>query len=261
MKKITFDRAIFLDSSNVKEIEKWNQTGMIDGVTTNQSIMLKDGITLKQLVPTIKKICSIMKGKPVSIELSDSTASIAEMVKEAKKYRSLADNLVVKVPIIPGDVKSLLVIKQLGDLKIPVNITAMMTYEQMIMAALVSRNHPAPSFISLFWARSMEDHTKYRTNAEFLKTHEIMGMGSDLNSHPAKITAAVNTFLKEGGYNNPKIIVGSIRNAAQVGEAFAAGAHVVTVQPATLEAMLFSQRTVETNADFDKAWQALKKQS
>ena len=57
--KITYNRSIFLDSSNVKEIEKWNATGVIDGITTNQSIMLKDGLTLKQVIPTIKTIAKI----------------------------------------------------------------------------------------------------------------------------------------------------------------------------------------------------------
>lgn len=261
MKKLTFDRSIFLDSSSIKEIEKWNATGIIDGVTTNQSIMLKDGLKLKQLTATIKTICTIMKGKPVSIELSDSSASVEEMISEAKKYRTIANNIIVKVPIIPGDVKCLIVIKKLGDLKIPVNITAMMNFEQLTIAALACRNHPAPSFISLFWARSLEDYQKNRTNPEFMKEHEIVGPPTDVNSHPAKITAAIDSFLKNGGYSNPKLIVGSIRNASQIGEAFAAGANIVTIQPATLEAMLYSKRSVETNADFDKAWQTLKKQS
>ncbi len=258
MKKLDFNRSIFLDSSSIKEIEKWSKTGIIDGVTTNQSIMLKDGITLKQLKPTIKAICKIMKGKPVSIELSDSTASVEEMISEAKKYRELGDNIVVKVPLIPGDIKSLIVIKKLGDLKIPVNVTAMMTYEQLVIAALAIRNHPSPSFISLFWARSIEDHQKYRSDKEFIKNNEIMGIPAEVNSHPSKITQAIVEFLEKGGYSVPKLVVGSIRNVGQIGDAFAAGANIVTIQPATLEAKLFSQRTIETNADFDKAWQTLK---
>ena len=261
MKKINFDRSIFLDSSNIKEIEKWNNTGIIDGVTTNQSIMLKDGLNLKDLKITIKRICQIMKGKPVSIELTDSGATVEEMIIEAKKYREIANNIVIKVPIIPSSLKSLQVVKRLGDLKIPVNVTAIMTFEQLLVATLAIRNHPFPSFVSLFWARSIEDHQKYRTNKEFLNAHEVLGQESDVNSTPAKTTVAINEFLKNGGYNNPKLIIGSIRNVSQIGEAFAAGANIVTIQPATLEAMLFSQRTIETNIDFDKAWQTLKKQS
>ncbi|KKR32417.1 MAG: putative transaldolase [Parcubacteria group bacterium GW2011_GWF2_39_8b] len=260
MKKIDYNRSIFLDSSSVKEIEKWNATGIIDGVTTNQSIMLKDGLTLKQVIPTIKKICKIMNDKPVSIELTDSTASIEQMVSEAKKYRQIARNIIVKVPMIPSDIKCLNVIKKLGDLKIPVNVTAMMNFEQLVIASLAIRNHPTPSFVSLFWARSIEDQEKYRTSNEFQKNHPILGQLTDVNSHPAKITEGLINFLKSGGYDIPKLIVGSIRNVSQIGQAFAAGANIVTIQPAVLQAMLYSQRTIETNADFDASWQALKKQ-
>jgi transaldolase len=260
MKKNNYDRSIFLDSSSIKEIEKWNATGIIDGVTTNQSIMLKDGLTLKQVVPTIKTICKIMNGKPVSIELTDSTASFEQMISEAKRYRQIAKNVVVKVPMIPNNIKCLNVIKKLGDLKIPVNITAMMNFEQLLVASLAIRNHPSPSFISLFWARSIEDYQKYSTNNQFQKDHPVMGPANEVNSHPSKIVEALMSFLKKGGYDIPKLIVGSIRNVSQVGEAFASGAHIVTIQPHVLEAMLYSQRTVETNIDFDTAWQALKKQ-
>lgn|SRR3989338_5247983 len=260
-RKLNFNRSFFLDSSSLKEVEKWNSTGIIDGVTTNQSIMLKDGLTLKQLKPTIQSICKIMKGKPVSIELSDSKATFEEMVSEAKKYRELASNVVVKVPMIPSDTKSLAVIKKLGDLKIPVNVTAMMTFEQLLLAVSALRNHPFPSFVSLFWARSIEDHERYRGAETFVKGHDIMGPESKVNSHPAKIVFAIEEYLKAGGYDNPKLIVGSIRNVSQVGESFASGANIVTVSPAILEAMQFSQRTLETNADFDKSWVALKQKS
>lgn len=257
MKKPDYNRSIFLDSSNLKEIEKWNNTGIIDGITTNQSIMLKDGLNLKDLEPTIKKICKIMKGKPVSIELSDSQASIEQMVKEAKKYRKMADNVVIKVPVIPSSTKTLEVIKKLSDLKIPLNVTAIMNFEQLLTTVLALRNHPSLSFVSLFWARSLEDHEKYRTNKDFVKSNEAIGPESYVNSHPSKIVSVIMKFKEVGGYDNPKLIIGSIRNASQVGEAFASGANIVTIQPKTLETMLFSQRTVETNSDFDKAWKTL----
>ena len=87
-----------------------------------------------------------------------------------------------------------------------------------------------------------------------------MGPETYVNSHPSKIVEALMSFLKKGGYDIPKLIVGSIRNVSQVGEAFASGAHIVTIQPHVLEAMLYSQRTIETNADFDASWQTIKKQ-
>lgn len=257
MKKLDFKKSIFLDSSNVEEIRRWNATGIIDGVTTNQMIMLKDGVTPKGLFKTIKEISQIMKGKPVSIELGDSSAPIEDLIKEAKRYRAIGNNIVVKVPMVPGDVKSLLVIKKLGDLKIPVNITAMMTYEQLVMATLAIRNHPFPSFVSLFWARSIDDHHKYRTNKEFMKNFPLMGDPAEVNSHSSKITKAIIEFCEKGGYDTPRLIVGSIRNVGQIGDAFASGAHIVTITPSVLQAKLFSQRTVETNAEFDKAWKEL----
>ncbi len=257
---LQFNRSIFLDSSNIKEIEKWNSLGIIDGVTTNQTIMLKDGVKLKEVKSTIKTICKIMKGRPVSVELTDSKASVQEMVRDAQKYREIASNVVVKVPMVTSQTKSLEVVKKLFDLKIPVNITVLMTYEQLVVAALASKNHPFPSFISLFWCRSIEDHERYRTNKKFMKEHDLLGPEAEVNFHPAKITASIIEFLNKGGYNNPKLIIGSIRKVSEVAECFVAGAHIATVQPSILQEMLYSKRTEETNADLDKSWITLKSQ-
>lgn len=243
-----FRRSIFIDSSNLEEIKKWNATGTIDGVTTNQSILLKDGLNFKDFEKVIKKICLEMKRKPVSVELTDSTASLEEMISEAKRLNALAENIVVKVPLIPDTTKALEVMNSLGKLNIAVNITTMMTYEQMILAILATRHNKRSSFVSLFWARSIEDQANYRSKS---------GIESDVNSHPRDIVRATNDFLKEGGYENPKIIVGSIRNATQVGDAFAAGGHIVTVTPGVLNSMLFSQRALETIEQFDQDWKKL----
>lgn len=257
MQLAKFNRTIFIDSSNFEEIKKWNRVGVIDGVTTNQLIMLKDGITAKQYRGVIQKICQEMKGKPVSVELTDSTASITNMVKEAKSLNTIAKNIVVKVPLIPKTTKSLEVIAQLAKANIAVNVTTMMTFEQLVMATLATRHCKRLSFISIFWGRSIEDHQKYRSKGNFLTKHPEIGPESEINKDPKKQVAAIARFLEKGGYENPKIIVGSIRNASQVGEAFAAGAHIPTVSPATLRAMLYSKRSIETIQQFDNAWKEL----
>jgi len=254
-----FNRALFLDSSKLEEIQKWNMTGVIDGVTTNQLIMLKDGVRPKDYEKTIKVICKEMKGKPVSVELSDSTASAEEMIKEAKRINKLADNIAVKVPLIPDTTKSLYVINQLTKLNIAVNVTVMMTFEQMIMATLAMRDSKKLCFISLFWGRSEEDNVKYRSRFDYMVSHPRVGLESKVNSSPALITEATNKFLKEGGYDNIKIIVGSIRNARMVGDAYATGGHIVTITPEILMSMLYSQRSIETIAQFDQAWKELQK--
>lgn len=258
MQPSQFNRTIFVDTSNIEEIKGWNATGIIGGVTTNQSIMLKDGLNLKDFNKVVKAICKEMKNKPVSVELTDSTASIVEMIDEAKKINSLAPNIVVKVPLIPDTTKSLEVMQALISLNIAINVTTLMTFEQMIVSALALSNSKKVCFISLFWGRSTEDHIKYRSRFDFMADYKKVGLDSEVNNHPKKIVGATSVFLKEGGLDHVKIIVGSIRNATMVGDAFAAGGHIVTITPEILMAMLFSKRTIETIEQFDNDWKALK---
>lgn len=252
-----YNRSLFIDTANIEEIKRWNSTGIIDGVTTNQSIMLKDGVNVKSFDKVVKSVCKEMGKKPVSVELTDSNASVKEMIAEAKRLNALAPNIVIKVPLIPETTKSLEVIESLVSLNIAVNVTAIMTFEQMIVSTLATRNCKRPSFISLFWGRSMEDQVKYRGRFDFMADYKRVGFESTVNNDPKNIVTNTSLFLKEGGYENPKIIVGSIRTATMVGDAFAAGGHVVTITPEILISMLFSQRTKETIEQFDEAWKEL----
>ena len=86
---------IFVDSANVKEIEKWLNYGIIDGVTTNPSIMLKDGgYNLEERIRTLAKLIDPM---PLSAEVT--TNDIKEMIEQGKQLASLAHNVVVKIPV------------------------------------------------------------------------------------------------------------------------------------------------------------------
>ena len=247
-------RSLFLDSSNIDEIAKWAKTGIISGVTTNPLIMFKQGVSPKNFNRTIKKIALIMKGRPISVELSDSQMSIKDLVSEGKKLNRLATNIVVKVPMIPNSDKTLQIVAQLAKSAIRVNVTAMMTFEQMILATLAAYSCKSPSFVSLFYARSLEDHERYRSKRNFAVDHPKVGPESPVNSSPQEVLLASSDFITRGGYQKDVfIIAGSIRNAAMVGEAFAAGANIVTVTPEVLQAMTFSQRTVETLVEFDQA--------
>ena len=254
-----FNRSIFIDTSSIEEVKRWNSTGTIDGVTTNQSIMLKDGLKYKDFEKVVKLICKEMGKKPVSVEITDSNASVKEMIKEAKRMNSFASNIVVKVPLIPNTTKSLEVIQALISLDIAINVTAIMTFEQMVISALATRTCKRPSFISLFWGRSMEDQVKYRGRFDFMADYKRVGLESTVNGDPKNIVISTASFLKEGGYENPRIITGSMRTATMVGEAFAAGTHIVTITPEILISMLFSQRTKETIEQFDGDWKELQK--
>jgi transaldolase len=256
-KEYIFNRSLFIDTSNLEEIQKWNSTGVIDGVTSNQSIMLKDGVKPKDFNKLVKAICAEMKDKPVSIELSDSTASPKDMLIEAQKYAGLAENVVVKVPVIPETTKSLYVINELCKLDIALNITAIMTFEQMILTALAVRHSKKIAFLSLFWGRSIEDSASYRSRFDYMSKFPRVGLESEINAKPHNITKEIASFLNNGGYSNLKIIVGSIRTASMVGEAFAAGANICTINPDILTSMLYSQRTIETIKQFDDAWKKL----
>lgn len=254
---VPINRSIFIDSSKFEEIKRWNATGIIDGVTTNQMIMLKDGMKPRDFETVVKKICKEMKGKPVSIELTNSVVSSKIMIQEAVRLNTIAENIVIKVPLIPETTKSLEVIHELIKRNIAVNITAMMTFEQMVTAILAARYAKKTSFVSFFWGRSIEDQANYRSKVDFIHNYPKVGLGSEINTYPKNIVNETVKFLEKGYYKNPKIIVGSIRSASMVGEAFAAGSHIVTVTPDILIALLFSQRTKETIAEFDEAWKKL----
>lgn len=252
-----FSRSLFIDCANLEEVKKWNATGIIDGVTTNQFVFVRDGLRAKEVNKIIRSICTEMKDKPVCIELSDSNKSPENMLLEAKRLNAMAANIVVKVPIIPDTTKSLWIIKQLAKANIAVNATLIMTFEQMLMAILAVRLCKKTSFVSLFWGRTIEDHVKYRSRSDFMAQYPRVGMESPVNSEPKNIVTATSQFIKEGNYTNTKIIVGSIRTAAMVGESFAAGANIVTTTSEILNAMLFSKRTLETMEQFDEAWKKL----
>ena len=245
-------REIFLDSSKVDEIKKWSGLGMISGVTSNQMIMMNDGVKANELDGHVKNMCSVSPGT-VSVELTSSEAAVAEMLTEARRLRAIDPKVVVKVPIIPGSTKSLEIIAGLRRENIPVNVTAMMTWEQMRMSAEATHGFDN-AYISLFWARSLDSRESR------LKTEDkLLGADHDINSHPNKIVRATLDLLGTNGWENPKIIVGSIRSARQAGEALASGAHIVTITPKVLEAMLTDEKTTRTVKEFDEAWKQMGK--
>ena len=127
---------IFLDSANVKEIEKWLCYGIVDGVTTNPSIMLKDGIY--NIEEGVKKLAKLISPLPLSAEVT--TNDLKEMMEQAKWLASLAHNVVIKIPVENEfGAPCLGVISQLEKAGIKVNATAILSFGQLMFAA-----RPAP---------------------------------------------------------------------------------------------------------------------
>ncbi|MGP8056196.1 MAG: transaldolase family protein [Nitrososphaerales archaeon] len=210
----------FLDTASLKEIRKFARWGIADGVTTNQKIFLSEGgVDFKK---RILEICSLVNG-PVSVETTKSTVS--EILAEAKEYSSWHENVVVKVAM-HGDGRGLQVVRQLVKEKIKTNMTVMMTFNQLILAAKAGA-----TYVSLFYNRSKE-----------------------AGQNPMQIIREYVAVAKESNLS-ARLIVGSIRTPDDVALAVAAGAHVITIPASILTQMPLNKRTEETIEEFDKAWQ------
>jgi transaldolase len=211
---------IFLDTASLDECVELSKWGLADGVTTNQKIFLSEGgVDFKKRVVDI---CRVVDG-PVSVETTTNTE--AELLAEAREYASWHRRVVVKVAMT-ADGRGLKVVHKLAKEGIRTNMTLMMTYNQLIMAAKAGA-----TYVSLFYNRSKE-------------------AGED----PVKIIRDYVATAKESGLK-ARLIVGSIRTPEDVASAFAAGAHVVTIPTKILRQMPFNKRTEETREEFDKAWQ------
>lgn len=230
----------FLDSGDPELAKKWLE--VIGGITTNQMILFKkEGIF--NIPEHLGKLCQITGPNfPISVELPDSKADINEMIDLAEKYREMfPDNTVVKIPILPDDVKGLKVIAELVKRGIRTNATIGINESQLILAAEAARRFSGEgsTYISLFWARAIESN------------------GRGESRHPKDVLEATLTYLANHQLDT-KIIIGSIREPAQVIEAFSLGADIVTVPPSILEKIMHTSRAVETINEFDAAYEAVK---
>jgi len=211
---------IFLDTASLTEIEEFTKWGIADGVTTNQKIFLSEGgVDFKRRV---LDICSLVNG-PISVETTKST--VPELVAEGIEYASWHGNIVVKVAMF-GDGRGLQVVNQLARSGVKTNMTVMMTFNQLMLAAKAGA-----TYVSLFYNRSKE-----------------------AGENPVQIIRDYVSAAKEQGIP-AKLIVGSIRTPEDVATAMAAGAHVMTIPSKILKQMPFNKRSEETIVEFDKAWQ------
>lgn len=215
---------IFADTSDVNEITKWLRRGVLDGVTTNPSIMLKDGV--RDMEKTVREIAEILEGRPVSVEVT--TDDQDEMMVQARVFAQWAPNIVVKIPIITEDGQPAIeVIHALARDGVRINATAMLSFNQVIMAAKAGA-----TYLSVFAGRIADE-------------------GHD----PADVIRMASQWVERWGCG--KVLVGSIRGNLDIQRAAAAGAHVITVPPAILERAVdhkYSRETVRGfNADARRA--------
>jgi len=209
---------IFIDSASITEIEKWLAMGVIDGVTTNPSIMLKDGVYDAEA--GAKEIAALVHPRPVCVEVT--TNDLEEMITQAQRFASWAPNIVIKIPQITQDgVPCYGVIRQLETEGIKVNATVALSLGQVILAAKAGA-----TYISVFAGRVTDE-------------------GGDA---PAVIRNSVE-WLERWKYKS-KVIVGSIRSVGDVLSAATAGAHIITIPPQFLGKMADHRYTRETVRQF-----------
>ena len=208
---------IFLDSADLKQIEKYASTGLINGVTTNPSLIAKNG---SNIFDTIKKICAIIYG-PVSAEVTATDCN--SMIREAEKLSKIAKNVTIKLPLT---FEGLNACKILTDKGMETNVTLCFTPAQAILAAKAGA-----TFISPFVGR-LDD----------------IGLdGMDLIKNIKKICENYNF--------KTQILVASIRTVSHVVEAAKIGADVITIPPKIFEAMYNHPLTVSGLDMFLKDWE------
>ena len=181
----------FIDTANVEEIKKANELGLLDGVTTNPTLIAREGKDFEEL---IKEICEIVDG-PVSAEVISVEAE--GMVKEARQLAKLAGNIVVKIPMITEGMKAT---KILSRENINTNVTLVFSPLQALIAAKAGA-----TFVSPFIGR--------------LDDISSVGMG---------IVGDMVTIYENYGFKT-EVIVASIRNPVHVLDAALIGAHIATI--------------------------------
>ena len=211
---------IFLDTGNIEEIRKYHQMGIIRGVTTNPTILLRQGITggLEAIKKCTTDIAEYIDPLPLSIEVT--TNDVRDMISEAKLMATWGSNINIKVTIHGpnGETENLKVIHELeNDHDVRVNVTAMMSAQQCLLAAMAGA-----TYVSLFGGRV--NNMGYNTNNEIRKLRDL---------------------LDQFGLSS-EIIVGSTREILNIVEWLHAGAHIVTATPDLLNGMIVHPYSKET---------------
>ncbi len=206
----------FLDTANLDEIREALAWGLVDGVTTNPSLVAKEG---KEFEPLVKEIASIVDG-PVSAEVVSVTAP--EMIEEAHKLVTWAPNIVVKVPLIPEGIKAVKVLSSEG---IKTNVTLCFSPNQALLAAKAGATYISP----------------------------FVGRLDDSGWDGLELVEQILTIYDNFGFNT-EVIVASVRSPLTVAKAAALGADIATI-PFKVMQQLFKHTLTDTGlASFLADW-------
>jgi transaldolase len=212
----------FIDTANLKEIQEANELGILDGVTTNPTLMAKEGITGKNnILKHYVDICNLVEGD-VSAEVMG--IDFKSMLAEAEILAELHPNIVVKIPMIPEGIKA---IKHLSEKGIKTNCTLIFSAGQALLAAKAGATYVSP----------------------------FVGRLDDISSDGIALVAQIRMIFDNYGFET-QILAASIRNPMHIISCAEIGADVVTVPLSTLKALtkhpLTDSGLAQFISDFEK---------
>lgn len=211
---------IFLDTASIESIRRYNDMGILDGVTTNPSLLSKEKGDPRQIM---NEIVRIIKG-PVSLEVIGTDYEL--MIEEAHRLKKYGQNVVVKVPMIPAGLRAVKSLKQDG---ISTNVTLVFSSNQAILAAKAGASYISP-FIGRLDDNGQEGINVIREIKQIFSNYEF----------------------------ETEILVASVRHPLHVIEAGRCGADIVTVPPDILQKMLAHPLTDKGLSSFISDWNKLR---
>lgn len=207
----------FIDTANIEEIKKAWDLGVIDGVTTNPSLIAKEG---KDPVQILKAICGIVKG-PVNGEVIGTTADV--MIKEAKELAKIHKNIVIKIPMIEEGLKA---VKKLSSMGIKTNVTLIFSANQALLAAKAGATYVSP----------------------------FVGRLDDISHHGMDIIEEILDIYANYLFET-EVIVASVRNPLHVLDAARMGAHIATIPYSVITQLIKHPLTEIGLQKFLKDWE------
>lgn len=209
----------FVDTAEVAEIRELHEIGLLDGVTTNPSLVAKSGRDFKEVV---KEICELLPGLPISAEVA--ATDFEGMMAEAAVLSKIADNVVIKLPLTLAGLKAC---TALTDQGIQTNVTLCFSVNQALLAAKCGATYISP----------------------------FLGRLDDINLDGMQLIEDIRQVYDNYGFDT-QILAASIRSANHVSQAALVGADVATIPPAVLKKLADHPLTDKGLEAFVKDWKS-----
>jgi len=210
----------FLDTADVEAIKKYNAWGIVDGVTTNPSLIAKEGVKFED---RIREIVEIVDG-PISAEVV--ATDMEGMLKEAREFAAWHKNIVIKIPMIEEGLKALKVLSAEG---IKTNVTLVFSAGQALLAAKNGATYVSP----------------------------FVGRLDDIGEDSMELISEIVTIFEAYDFDT-QVLVASVRNVGHVIDSAVMGAHIATVPPKILDELIKHPLTDKGLEAFLKDWEKVK---